>query len=291
MSWGCADQVRLQTLAQLANQTDKRVAVLGAGVMGLTAASLLSEAGVDVRIYAEKRTPHTTSDVAGGQWAPSVVEYSDANRHRAILSTSFKTHQSRGASYGVSARDNYTFVKSPELDWAALAGAAAPVQLGRLPFGLVTQGGWKYPTLLVEPPILMPKLEKELLKAGVTFAPKTFLAPSSVEALSEPTVVNCLGLGSRKVWPDSNLRGVKGQLALLPPQPGLHYLYSGIGYMFPRHDHVVVGGSLHFLASDNEDATPDPEMGRVIIRVVRAVFQGGLPIPPWFSGRERALAS
>jgi glycine/D-amino acid oxidase-like deaminating enzyme len=36
---------------------------------------------------------------------------------------------------------------------------------------------------------------------------------------------------------------IKGQLALLRPQPALQYLYGQNGYLFPRSDHVVIGGT------------------------------------------------
>jgi hypothetical protein len=36
---------------------------------------------------------------------------------------------------------------------------------------------------------------------------------------------------------------IKGQLAMLPPQPNLQYLYGQNGYMFPRAGHVVIGGT------------------------------------------------
>ena len=47
--------------------TPNAVAVLGAGVMGLTVATLLAEQNIPVTIYAAEFTPNTTSDVAGGQ--------------------------------------------------------------------------------------------------------------------------------------------------------------------------------------------------------------------------------
>src|SRR5690606_29366153 len=46
------------------------VAVLGAGVMGLTTARLVQEAGFPVTIYTAALPPDTTSNIAGGQWHP-----------------------------------------------------------------------------------------------------------------------------------------------------------------------------------------------------------------------------
>src|SRR4051812_14300191 len=46
------------------------VAVLGAGVMGLSTARLVQEAGFAVTLYAKALPPDTTSNIAGGQFHP-----------------------------------------------------------------------------------------------------------------------------------------------------------------------------------------------------------------------------
>jgi D-amino-acid oxidase len=46
------------------------VAVLGAGVIGLSTARLVQEAGFPVTLYAAALPPETTSNIAGGQWHP-----------------------------------------------------------------------------------------------------------------------------------------------------------------------------------------------------------------------------
>src|SRR5918999_2430051 len=46
------------------------VAVIGAGVMGLTTARLVQEAGFSVTLYTAALPPDTTSNIAGGQWHP-----------------------------------------------------------------------------------------------------------------------------------------------------------------------------------------------------------------------------
>ena len=46
------------------------VAVSGAGVIGLSTARLLQEAGFAVTIYTNALPPDTTSNIAGGQWSP-----------------------------------------------------------------------------------------------------------------------------------------------------------------------------------------------------------------------------
>jgi len=287
MSWGCAQAALKLLTDQRALLKDNQVAVLGAGVIGLTTAVTLQNAGYQVSIFAEKVSPNTTSDVAGGQWAPSVVDHDNETSFRQLLKAAYGAHLSRGAAYGVHERINYTFIDSPELDYAAPSGADARQTLARLPFAHVRHAGFSYPTLLVEPPVLMKRLMQDLSQAGVVPTIQTFKNKSEVADLPGSAVVNCLGLGAREVWDDNKLQGVKGMLAWLPPQPNLTYLYSGIGYLFPRSDHLVVGGSLEDMTTANENATPDAAMGYLMIKIMRAVFDGALPAPPWLSGLDR----
>jgi D-amino-acid oxidase len=75
LSWGCAAKVRDIIGAYLVGSKEKSVAVLGAGVMGLTAATRMLDLGLDVTIYSDRLPAQTTSAKAGGQWAVSVVEF------------------------------------------------------------------------------------------------------------------------------------------------------------------------------------------------------------------------
>src|ERR1700676_3695136 len=75
LSWGCASLVRDIVRGHLASSGDRTVAVLGSGVMGLAAATLLAELDVTVTIYAQDFWQDTTSRKAGGQWAASIVEF------------------------------------------------------------------------------------------------------------------------------------------------------------------------------------------------------------------------
>ena len=286
MSQGCVQEVLRLAMLQQLQAPNNKVAVLGAGVMGMASALALKGAGLDVTLYAEAFTPHTTSDVAGGQWSPSVVSHGEETRFQRLLKDSYSRFVSAGPRYGVSFRDNYTFRPSMELSYAALSGAEPAERMRRLPFLDVTRGGYRYPTLLVEPPIYLKRMHGELRDAGVAFVRRSFSDSSQVGALDVATVVNCMGLGSRRVWQDPALQARKGVLAMLPPQPELRYLYSGIGYMFPRADHLVIGGSIEEEGT-YDTVVSDEAKGRILVKIVRAVFQGALPAPLWLSGLDR----
>jgi D-amino-acid oxidase len=287
MSWGCAHQVRKIVLASGLLPKEREVAIVGAGVMGLTAAMLLDELklGLQINMYAEKFTPDTTSDVAGGQWAPSSVEHDGLDDEFAdILRNAFHIHLARGSAYGVSRRPNYALHRPNNFDKAVPKDIVNyPTCLEQLPFAKLKARGYVYNTLLVEPPIFLPKLVAGL-KASKTvkFCKKSFGSGDQILQLKERIIINCTGLGSGKLFGDQNMVGIKGQLALLKPQPKLRYLFSGLDcdaadgnrqwfqYMFPRSDAVVVGGTYE----ENAAGGAQPEVCNMLIARMKKVFDG-----------------
>src|SRR5262249_101396 len=153
--------------------------VLGAGVMGLTAATLLRALGCNVTIYSDRDPSATTSSKAGGQWAVSVVEFQGKEQELAeIVKTAYTTFKSSiGKGFGVSERPNYTATESHNLDIVEqlVPGLIPPrVMLPRLPFEGHTKPGFLYQTLLIEPPIFLPKLKTDLNANGVAIVTKKF---------------------------------------------------------------------------------------------------------------------
>ncbi len=217
--------------------------------MGMTAATLLLDLGLTVTIYSDRKPMETTSSKAGGQWAVSVVEFQGKEKELGeIVKTAYTTFKdSIGKGFGVSEQPNFTAARSHNLDIVLKLAPGLipqPVKLPRLPFEGHTKSGWKYQTLLIEPPIFLARLEADLRARGAVFVQKKFASRSDVlTSLDENILINCTGLGAMTLWNDPKMVPIKGQLALLPAQPNLQYLYGQDGYMFPRADHVVIGGT------------------------------------------------
>jgi len=284
MSWGCAREVVKLVKAREPNPERKPVAVLGAGVMGLTAATLLAELRMNVTVFAKKFIPETTSNIAGGQWAPSKVEFrqNEKARFQTILRNAFADHQQRGEAFGVSPRTNYSL---REIDHFKLVTDVVRVTRLNLPFEHLTRRGFAYETLLVEPQIFLSKLKSDLERGGTRFVQKEFFSESDVLALPANIIVNCTGLGSDAIWQDKNLVPIKGQLILLPAQLKLKYLYSGDGYVFPRTDFTVVGGTEEY---GYTDCAPDPQRCAALVKHVKDVFEGTIArtAPSWLIRNE-----
>ena len=280
MSWGTASKVRDLVRDHLATTSDRTVAVLGSGVMGLTAATLLLDLGVQVTIYAEKFWKDTTSAVAGGQWAASKVNYSDRTQFKEILEIAYRTFKSSiGQQFGVSEVPNYTPSPAPNLDIVMeLSPCLLPARqsLPRLPFEHHTKPGFEYHTLLIEPPVFLKRLDDDLHARGVPLIEQTFANLGDVLKLQENIIVNCTGLGPKTIWNDNSLEPIKGDLALLPAQQQLTYLYAQNGYMFPRHDAVVIGGSFLTCFTSTD---PDPVCCKELVDYLKGQFGRGPEIP------------
>ena len=107
------------------------------------------------------------------------------------------------------------------------------------------------------------QLSRDVLLAGGRFEVRRFAGPAEIAALPERLVFNCTGLGARELFGDTELVPIRGQLAVLLPQPEVRYAFTGdAGYMFPRADGILLGGTFE---RGVEEAVTEPE---AIARIV-----------------------
>jgi D-amino-acid oxidase len=275
LSWGCADDVLALVAAERA--PPEPVLVLGAGVSGLTSAHRLASAGFRVRVLAREFPPHTTSDLAGAQWAPSLVEEGDGPEERARFDRWLRRSHAafaalEGEAYGVFRRPNYTTLNGGTGLRAIPRDLIPPVEeLERLPFEGPSHRGQLFHTFLIEPPRYLPALLRDLAQRGVTCEEGELARLSDALAEPERVIVNALGLGAGAVAGDAAVLPLRGQLVHLEPE-SLGYLLSHDGYLFPRSDALVVGGTVERGVADPR---PDPETCRRLLSIQRRFF--GLP--------------
>ena len=255
------------------------VAVIGAGVMGLTTARLVQDAGLPVTIYAAALPPDTTSNIAGGQVMPSSLFREAAvtpEWHRQLdraLDYSVRRFQIMvGDDYGIHWLPTYiesdgspppAYVRRAAAGWRELSAAEHPFPLERIA---------RYETMYVETGRFLRQLTRDIRTVGGRIEVRRFATPADIAALPEALVFNCTGLGSRELFGDQELTPVRGQLAILVPQPEIQYAYTvDAGYMFPRPDGIVLGGTFERGVSD---ATPDPAAIAAIVQSHRRFMAG-----------------
>ncbi len=277
MSWGSAREV--QRLADQQTIGTEGVVVLGAGVIGLTAAILLRESGRAVRVIASEFTPDTTSDVAGAQWSPSLVEWNAVEpkeKFDRILEESLNRFLAlKDREYGISVRPNYveadhdsSFYKIPE-------GLLPKMQeLNRLPFRSNPVMGRVFTTLLIETPIFMPRLMEDCKSMGIGFEQHKIGSIDELVALPERLIVNCTGMGARTLFSDEAMLPIRGQLAVLKPQELPWMLSHKNGYIFPRADGVILGGTVERGVEEKKNTE---EAIQTILKNHRTFFRHGQP--------------
>ena len=255
LSWGSAELAVEALFA--GGEVPERVAVLGAGALGLASARLLQDRGRAVTIYAKELPPHTTSDVAGGLWLPSRV--SDRSRRTPAFAALYEraarlSHRHFqnmiGAHYGVRWITSY-LLSDYEFGERASSETASIVDLFPESRSL-SKGEHSFPvehavsfaTLLIETRTFMDAVMRDFRLAGGEVVVRALGDIGEVLALPETALVNCTGLGAKALFGDDELVPVKGQLSVLTPQPEVDYttLYRGL-YMMPRSDGIVLGGS------------------------------------------------
>ncbi|HEV2746743.1 MAG TPA: FAD-dependent oxidoreductase [Allosphingosinicella sp.] len=276
LSWGTS---RLAAQLGLPGHSGP-VAVIGAGVMGLTTARLVQEAGFPVTLYAAALPPDTTSNIAGGQWSPfghfrdSAVTPEWRRQFAAALDYSWRRFQIMvGDDYGIRWLTTYA---EGDGDPAASDPMARYHPAGRTlrqadhPFpvaGLVS-----FETLYVETGRFLRQMLRDVQLAGARIVVRSFASPAEIAALPERLAFNCTGLGSRQLFGDQELRPARGQLAILLPQPEVDYAFTGqAGYMFPRPDGIILGGTFEL---DQWSTQPEPAAIAGIIASHRRLFEG-----------------
>lgn len=278
LSWGTG-----QMAAELALQhSERKAAVVGCGVAGLTTARQLQRRGFEVTIYAMSVPPNTTSNMSLAGWTPTSGLVDPARRtavwdaqYRQAARIAYRQLQLLvGRGYGVSWLEGYSLRDSPPDTGRSreVGTELEPLLPAELQLGSVTRGPGEHPfpaayaiirpSLRIEPSIYMDRLVSDVRDAGSEIVIRAFDSRRDLSTLTEPVVVNCTGLGSLALMGDDELIPVKGQLTHLMPQPEIDYSTvgavdsapDGLFHMQPRSDGIALGGT-----SVEGDASLDPD--------------------------------
>ena len=249
--------------------SQRRFAVLGCGVNCLSTALLLQRRFQDgpgtVTIYAKDLPPETTSNIAGGFWSPTSVYDAEAasmrftEQFRLACRISNRAFQLLvGPEYGVRWIDTLELYRNEGSLEDELTGGNDLYPQQQVHRDAEHYFGFpyarQYSTMLIEPPVYLNALLRDFYIAGGKLVVKEFRNREEVMRLPEPVIFNCTGLGARALFDDQKLGPVRGQLEILLPQPEIDYCYLSSGYMFPRRDGIVLGGTW-----DHDDWSLEPK--------------------------------
>jgi D-amino-acid oxidase len=265
------------------SHTASDILVIGAGVIGLSTAICLAEAGVSVTVAAAEPPQDTTSAAAGAVFGVHLVGADDRIGRWADITLARLTELSQpglgaNALFGiVRVADGQSCTAGtgglpPEFAAGASLTPCAPAEI---PPGY--QYGWRHTAALIAMPPYLDYLAERLLRAGGTSAfGQKFgrLDDARAFAPAARVIVNATGCGARDLVADDGVEPARGQ-AVTVANPGLTDFFVGTGaaawdltYVFPHGDVVVLGGTER-LGDWNRE--PDPATAGQIIAACTAV--------------------
>jgi D-amino-acid oxidase len=263
LSWGTGAMAADLALAH----GDRRAAVIGSGVVGLTAARQLQRRGFDVTIYAATVPPDTTSNMSLAGFTPTSGLYANAQRtpewdeqFRQAVRIAYRQLQLLvGPKYGLSWIDNYSPVDDPKVASGGNPLLPDEVRTGNIVLGpgehpFPTPYAIQRPEMRFEPSIYLDALTQDVIAFGGKIRIRRFETPRDFMTLDESLIVNCTGLGAKALFGDPDLIPLKGQLVVLIPQEDVNYSTNGgvriataepgIGiHMMARRDGIILGGT------------------------------------------------
>ena len=301
LSWGsAAEAVRLALESYPDRQSSpEKIAVVGAGALGLTAAITAQRAGAEVTIHARERFPFVRSARATGSWTPDSRVAKTAS-----VAPGFGDFWERMARTSLAMHESFVGMANNPVEWLdfyslhdatpAQAPAAVPdpgfIELGdrlsatlpewadadpaALPFNAARIRRGVQMTFNVAD--YARQLESDFLAAGGRFEVADFQTPADLLKLKEHVLINCTGYGARALWKDDSITPVRGQIVWLTPQNGVHYgvYFHGMGIV-ARRDGIVVqefGPDDNFgFGDDNE--TPDPVAAQAALEKLKTFFK------------------
>jgi D-amino-acid oxidase len=232
------------------------VLVVGAGVVGLTAAIRLRQAGVAADVVAREPPPATTSAVAAALWYP----------YRAYPRERVEGWSARGFEVLSALADEPG--SGVRMRWGlerVAADAADPWWAAAVPTLARVAEGFRFAAPVADMSVHLPWLVRRLDALGGSVSVGTV---ASLDAALDraPVVVNGAGLGARALAADDALFAVRGQIVRIE-QPEIDEWFldqadpEDLVYVVPRERDVVLGGTAQ---EGDEQLRPDPATAAAI---------------------------
>ena len=224
----------------------RTVAIIGAGVSGLTCGVVFAERGYRTAIFAEETGQQTTSGAAAALWFPYDAEPAEKVIPWALQTFDVLVDLTRVPASGVSIIELRQFSRTREIqapDWAIPLGARPVIASERGSF----KSGFTLRAPLTDTTIYLDYLAARFLKAGSEINTNVrFQELEDVDPQFD-LVINCAGIGARGLVHDVDLEPHRGQVAIVPRIERLSCAIvcddAPLMYAIPRRNDCVFGGT------------------------------------------------
>jgi D-amino-acid oxidase len=249
------------------------VLVIGAGVVGLTTAISLAEAGLSVTIRTAALPEHSTSVAAGAVWG--AVKVGPPGRvlewGRVGLEVLSKLAAEPGTGVRMAAGREVSRTPLEPYYWTRLITDVRTCEASELPDGFAH--GWHYTAPLATMPVYLGYLRARFERAGGRLEVSPAASLAGLAGLA-PVIVNCSGAAAHDLVPDPAVVPVCGQV-VIAANPGIkEFLINRdpeppwIVYMFPHGDTILLGGTND---EGNWDQDPKTEVAERIVAECSAI--------------------
>jgi D-amino-acid oxidase len=238
----------------------QNVAIIGAGVSGLTCGVVFAEHGYRTAIFAKETGQQTTSGAAAALWFPYHVEPADRVIPLALQTFDVLADVARVPASGVSMIELRQFSRTGDLpipDWAIPLGASViPSSPSVMSSGVETSldtnssvftSGFSLPVPLMDTTIYLDYLATRFQKAGGEIRANVCFEKLEDVDTKFDLVINCAGIGARELVHDTDLEPHRGQVAIVPKIGDLSCAIvcddAPLMYAIPRTNDCVFGGT------------------------------------------------
>lgn len=274
LSWGCAQEA-INILKNNKNMPAP-IAILGAGVIGLTTAHLLKDQGYDVTVYADTFVPFTTSNRAAGLFSPDFAlgdmpeDLVLRLKQTSYLKFYNLAHNIDTEFQGVFVLPSYS-EKSQLQVTDVLPDSHVIVNCNN-----VTKVCRKRSDIVFDLNIYLTDLFEKAKVKGVVFEMKKMSSINDLQDLKQKVVFNCTGLGSRELFNDTDLVPVKGHLVIFSAQPNINYVVTKwhqqkntFFSLIPWKTQLLLAGTME---EGIEDLAVDQETVNVLMNNAKSFF-------------------
>jgi D-amino-acid oxidase len=247
------------------------VAVVGAGVSGLTCAILFAENGFETSVFAEEIGERTNSAAAAAIWYPYDVGPGAKVVPWALISYGRFLELSHGPQTGVSLIELRVFSRLGPIAPPAWAQPFSTRRLTVTEIPAVFASGFSIHVPLIETGKYLAYLASRLRKAGSVVTGTVRLRVLEEIDRDYDLVVDCAGIGARELVPDAELEPHRGQVAIVGKVDLPYAVVSDdppLMYAIPRSEDCVFGGTNEV----SENRQPDPAVTARILQECERVL-------------------
>jgi D-amino-acid oxidase len=228
-------------------ETKPMITVIGCGVVGLSSAIMLLEAGYQVRVWAKDLPPHTTSNIAAAVWYPYKVapelKVAEWGQRSYIIFCELAEQEETG----IKVLPGVELFREPASDpvWASYVRNFRRA----LPHEITGdyQDGYYFESPVIDTGVYMAYLVQRCKSLGGQIEQRQINSLSEAFQGSD-IVINCSGLGARSLIGDKEVYPIRGQVIRVMRDSIKDFFVSAdnkgvANYVIPRTNDCILGGT------------------------------------------------